>query len=66
LKGAEIPRKRFTVEQIINHLREAEVPRLGPNRYLTGEIATASEMVSAGTIVSATDGEPRLDITGGN
>jgi putative transposase len=25
LKGAEIPRKRFSVEQIINHLREADV-----------------------------------------
>jgi hypothetical protein len=61
-----MPRKRFTVDQIIDHLREAEVPRLGPNRYLAEEIATASEMVSAGTIVSATDGEPLLDIIGGN
>ena len=25
MKGAEIPRKRFSVEQIINHLREADV-----------------------------------------
>ena len=25
LKGAEMPRKRFTIEQIINHLREADV-----------------------------------------
>ena len=25
VKGAEMPRKRFTVEQIINHLREADV-----------------------------------------